>query len=367
MNTIQKQFSDALKREGKTITTYYKNETVPCLFRKNNDNNSTDNHITIFYDVSAPISQGQLLSFNGKCFITLNKETIENDYYNKSALLECNIDLPIVINGRIKNIPCHVGELQSPTVIEGKVITTLDGRLEIMTESKDEINNIEIDTKFNLVGGYYELKNKYNKSGISYLYVERTLESPKEYLFEITSDNTEYTKGTTTQLTAKPTINGAIDETAHITYSSSDETVAKVDDNGIITFIAEGSVIITGTWIEQSLTDTLTLSVVAGIPDTPNYTMSITANDELAVGMTSTFTPHLKDDGGAEQPFTAVWDINYNGIDKSYLNLTYSDNLCKVKVDDNAYDIIDMDLILTCTTDDGLYSATYTSKVTIGF
>ena len=106
------------------------------------------------------------------------------------------------------------------------------------------------------------------------------------------------------------------------------------------------------------------------IPTTPTplpttgYSMSVSANGKLIVGgSTRTFTPKLIDSDGVLQTFVGVWSINYNGMNMSDFTITYSGNNCLVSVKEN-YDFIGKTLVLTCTTDDELYSAVYSAVIT---
>lgn len=352
MNTIQKQFSDALKREGKTVTTYYKNETIKCLFRINKDYNNTDNHITIFYDIDSPIKQGQLLTYGGKVFITLNKETVENDVYYKSAILECNVIVPLVSNSVIQNIPCYAGNLYSTILSDGKTIDLIDGRVDLFTESTDFVNNATLDYQSQFMGGYYKLKNKANKSGIAYLYFERGLAPQHTYSLELTSSDDTYEVDTTTQLTAIAKTDGLIDATATIVYTSSDDTLATVDSTGLVTFKAEGVVTITAIWLEQSIQKSIELTITEEqVPE--SYTVDITSpdvlDDSVKLGLTYTFTGIVKDNlGNVVSPVDLVFTID-NTYGGNVILTDKGDGTCTIKVDDFAYDILGEQFTLTCT------------------
>ena len=358
MNTLKKQFSDALKREGKSITTYYTSESVKCLFRINKDYNNTTNHITIFYDIDSPIKQGQLLTYGGKNYITLNQESIENDTYYKSSLLECNLQIPVVINSVTRHIPCYSYELNSAYATSNNVLTVVDGNGEIITELIPELSaTAYIDKGFRIMGGYYKVANMYNLDGIVHLMIERGTMPADTYSFTLTSDANSYIEGETTQLIAMAMINDVQDTTATITYSSDNETVATVDSNGLVTLIGVGSVVITATWVERTLTKTLGLSVIAD-PNVENYTVEVTSSGELTVGgFTRTFYPTLKDNNGTEVEFpaTPVWTFDYNGMSPSDFTITYDGNNCKIKVAEN-YDLIEKILRVICTTADGKWT-----------
>ena len=371
MNTLQKQFRDSLKREGKDITTYYTSETIKCIFRKNNDNNSTDNHISIFYEVSAPIKQGQLLSYSGKHFITLNKESVENDTYYKSTLLECNLILPVVVNKVTHNIPCYMYDLTSNAIVGNDIIRYADGRVSLITESTDVVNNIKIETGFWIVGGYFELATMYNLNGITSIYLDRELMPQRVYAFDLTSSAIEYDVDTTTQLVPVPTIDGAIDNAATITYSSSNELIATVDLLGTVTFLAEGNVTITAAWKEQNLTDTIDLTVVAEVivPENTFNLVCSNVNNEIVIGSTSgrIFTASMVDASGITVDFTPVWTFDWNGMATSNFTITYpSTYKCKVAVKD-VMELIGKTFVITCTTSDGIYTKSIVMTLVSGW
>lgn len=66
--------------------------------------------------------------------------------------------------------------------------------------------------------------------------------------------------GESFQLTGKVRPSNAANQA--ITWSSSDENVAKVDANGLVTSVAAGNVVITATSVETGVTATCTLTVV---------------------------------------------------------------------------------------------------------
>ena len=102
---------------------------------------------------------------------------------------------------------------------------------------------------------------------------------------------------------------------------------------------------------------------VTPLPPVGDFSMDISASGSLVIGgVTRTFTPKLVNSDGVEQTFTAVWTFNYNGMTETDFTKTYNGNKCYIKV---AYDedIVDNQLILTCTSDDGLYSASYKATI----
>lgn len=372
MNTVYTQFQQALKREKQYITTYYDNIQYPCLYRKVDDYKNTSNHIEVFYDIATPIKQGQLVICGDKTFIVINKESVENDTYYKSIIKKCNLTIPVVIDSVTRHIPCYSYELSSAYNIANNIISFVDGKGEIITELIPELSNgIYINTGLRIMGGYFDVVNTYDIDDIVHIMLKKRVSPPDEYALEITTELSDYKVGETTTITANPTINGIPQTDQTITYISSDETLATVDGDGVITFLGVGTVTITGIWVEHSeIKDTLSLVISEEDAPPVENTLTITASDdELIMGSYNPviFTPTLKDGNGNVVDFTPVWTFNYNGMPKSYFVITYEGNQCKVKAIDDIYDAIGKTLVLTCTTSDGDISAIYEIEISSGW
>ena len=86
---------------------------------------------------------------------------------------------------------------------------------------------------------------------------------------------------TTYQLSYTVTNNGNVVENPTIHYSSSDETIATVDSNGLMTMLKEGTVDITASYSIASVTTTMTIANTSA----PTYTISITSStDTIKLG-----------------------------------------------------------------------------------
>lgn len=340
MNTVRKQFQDALKREGKTITGYYSQEVYPCLFRKNDKSiNDTKEYMTIFYDVNSPIEQGQLLTYGGKYYLTMNKKTVENNVYYKSALLECNTRVIVGVDGIGNIVPCYSSELNSPIPNEGKIMTTLDGNIELITEDNYISRNIEIDNRYILMGGTYQVINNIYKNGIYYFYLQRITSSPPVYSFTVTSKLNTYNVDEEVQLSILPKVDDITDPEATIICTSSDNTIVTVDNKGLVNCIGAGNVTITITWVEQNLLQTITLTVEEDAPLI--YKVTITSDDaidnEIMLGIPHSFIATVSDSLGNPVPsYNLVYSIaNANPILDGYITMVDNgDGTCTVQVGD---------------------------------
>lgn len=309
METVKRQFFDALRREGKSIVTYYNRDVIPCIFRINEDGNNPTDRSRIFYDISAPVKQGQIIEYKNKKYLILNQETAENDVYYKSSIVETNAELKWTIDNVIYKMPFYAGNLISPLPDTNNVISSIDGNIEVITEDNNRSRLITLNTNVEMLGGVYQVVNYLYKSGLTYLYVKRTAGTPTPPLYAISVDGTtafDIVETQSTTLTVATTIDGEpTTEPQTITWTSSDETVATVDD-GVVTFLAVGNATITATWVEGNVSDTLDITVTDSTP-VANYTIKIThsGNATLFVGgsnKTIYLYPYLDDVQTADIP-----------------------------------------------------------------
>lgn len=100
-------------------------------------------------------------------------------------------------------------------------------------------------------------------------------------------------------------------------------------------------------------------------PSPTGSTLTISSSGDFNLGTTRTLTPTLKDSSGnVVVDWVAVWTVNYNGMDQNYFTVTYVENQCKVAISEEAYDVIDGVLELTCTVSGDTVSGTYSGIIT---
>ena len=129
-------------------------------------------------------------------------------------------------------------------------------------------------------------------------------------------DKAELVEGTTTQLTATVTPDNATDQS--VTWSSSDESVAKVDANGLVKGITVGPATITAT-TANGLKATCTVTVKAKVIDIASITLNVD-KAELVEGTTTQLTATISPDNATDKSVTwsssdeAVATVNADGL-----------------------------------------------------
>ena len=134
-----------------------------------------------------------------------------------------------------------------------------------------------------------------------------------------------------------------------LTYASSDETIATVDDTGLMTLLKQGNVKITATWTDGSRVTTCDTAITvtnSGVNPDPEPepepipsggTLTITTNGNLKVGFYRVYTANFKDANGNDvsSNYTCVWSLSNLTFDESKIETYETDNRIRIKVDDD--------------------------------
>jgi uncharacterized protein YjdB len=301
-NTAYCAFSDALKREGRVITAYSDNTPYNVIFRINKDTNQLTDKLTIFYSADSGIHAGQLLTYGNKHFLVLNQETPESDVYYKSSLLETNAVIHAIINSNEIDMPVYAYDIADGLTEKSNVMSLISGNIHIMAEPNAVIKSLALDNEFDTVGRHWKIDNIISKDNVIHLYCEIAQTISHTYSVTITANDT-YHHGESAQLTAVAKQDDTIVNNIPFVWTSSNASLATVDNTGLVNFIADGSVTITATWEFQNVSGTKTITITE--PDT--YSLSITANDSYTTADTPTLTATAQKNGTADTTATITW------------------------------------------------------------
>lgn len=170
-NAAKTQFERTMKREGRIVTTYTNGAEFRAFFRTRDEHENQKESVIMYYDVTAPVRPGTLVMVGYGVFLTLNRETTENDVYYKSVMIKCNG----VFNentGKIHNVPFYCSNMKSSVSIENNTISILNGNIEAITEENSLAKQIDINQCFNEFGRTFRVTNKYIIDGIMHLICE---------------------------------------------------------------------------------------------------------------------------------------------------------------------------------------------------
>lgn len=280
--STKKQFDYTMNRERIIVTDFFdSNITYEVFFRRNNRGTNPDGKVKLYYAKETPIQIGTIFVLKGEIYIVNSKDGIESDIFFTSMAVRCDVTFVVNCNGEYKDIPFTV--VSDKFTVNHGTISAVDGTVIMYTQDNDIARDIAINNEYYAFGGYYKVGNNFFNNGLAYFYLERQVMPLDNYAITYNGDvSFNMNDSTTYQLSYIVTNNGNVVENPTITYSSSDETVATVDSNGVMTMLKEGTVDITAT-CNASVTTTMTISNSS----TPSldYTMEIyTSNNTMTIG-----------------------------------------------------------------------------------
>ncbi len=339
-------FQATMEREGRTVTSYTDKIQFQAFMRRNDDGNNYEDRITLFYSINEPVKQGSLITYGNKIYILINRDTEENDCYYKSSALACNGTITLN-DGNVIDIPCYASSMKDGLAKQTNLMSAISGNMEFITEFNELSQKIQVDDTFNEFGRTFKVDNMYHKDGILYLVTKVTLDEKPYEKLQIVIDgvNRSYKMGETAKLKASLYVNNNITKGA-ITWKSSNNSIATIDEDGTVIFLANGYVVFTAYWGEKNYSQkTEVISVGKVIPVT-DYKVNISGQDTLVVRYDRTYTVCLYDSNGVEINGTWTFEISCKYPD--LINTIVTNNIIKIKTENND-ELLGEDLILIAT------------------
>lgn len=365
---LTSQFNEALTREGNTITSSTGDKSYRCVFRKNSDKNNSDNRLTIFYPATENIAQGQLLKFKDNYFLSLNQETIENEVYKKSDLLQVNTEIHTITSGYELYIRAYAEDLSSVGITGNSTISVVGGNISFIAQDDTNSRRLAIDATFTALGGTWKITNVYYKCGLCYIFTSRTANSTANptYALSITGGDT-CTMTESTQMTATATITDSGTTTTilnpTIEWTSSDANVATVSSTGLVTGVSAGTATITAHWVEHDVTATKDITIKSNVVITYTATITPSGSTTIRTGTAKLFTAAFTDSTGAAANLTPVWTLDLPAAVTGNVTMTYPDaNTARVAVANNE-DICGYTFTLTLKDSNNLCSASVSVEI----
>ena len=275
MIDLNRKFEQQLQRESTTVSDYF-NDTTTCkmLFRRTNRGTNPQGKLHCYFKQTEPIGIGSVIVMKGQPYVIISDKDFDESNAVYSAIAQ---KTNVIING----VP-FVVDTATYGESQGTIFTQVDGDVIIYTGFNTITSKIKVNDYINAFGNSYQVSNKFVKENILYIHIKQTTTIPDNYKITYNGVTSfDINDGTTYQLSYTVTNNGSVVENPTITYSSSDETIATVDSNGLMTMLKEGSVDITATAYGDSCITTMTIANTSA----PTYALSITTStDTIKLG-----------------------------------------------------------------------------------
>lgn len=353
MNTLQVQWNLLKKRNGKIVAIHKRDLTIHAemvVFKEISNNNSYDDKI-IYADVD--IEQGDILELEGNKYIVISDRENINNTYSKFIVRKLYKNIKVYIGNELKEISCFV-ETGTQSVVNDDIIFP-DGSIKLTIQENSITNQLTYDKRFITMNNVYKVVGFTSQyTGLKYIYAEKDVftdfddrengiadywkyNSKHSYAMVAEPTQTILNEGDTLQLELSVKDNSSPVENPTLIYTSADETIATIDNAGLITAIHEGATTITVKFIGDGVELTKTVNVEVQKPlEVHNYSVTLEGDSTLKEFYEQNYVAKLLDNG-VEVPSQFDFIIDYNGYNSKIATLeTIDDNTVKMIANQDA-------------------------------
>lgn len=326
MGLLHNIFNETMQREHKTITTFTTGEQFDCFFRKSNDNLNIRDSLAMYYDINAPVKIGTLLSYGNNTYLVLTQETAENDVYYKSSIVRTN-GKATTHNLSVVGLPFYSSTINNANAANGTNISIIDGNTEVLTEDNATSRSLAINDKLNEWGRTWKISNLFYVDRICHIVLEINGDIEPTYDYKIVLAplmSLHVNVRDADKLTATAYVNENEVTNAKITYSSSDDSIATIDNDGNIAYLAEGQATFTATWTEQNVSTTTDTVTVQSEPVGDDISIYMEELGEIYNGLESDFLCYALNGGVRDDNIPiSIAAENVSGVSNQKAYLAY--------------------------------------------
>lgn len=339
-NCNQRQFNATMKRECITVSDYYdRNKTYDVFFRRSRRGSNPNGKVRIYFSQDTPIDIGTTFVLKDKPYVVISRDGDESDVFYTSMAVKCDTSFNVHISGKgYVSVP-FVTLSDKYTLASNSSLSMVSGSVVVYTGDNLYSREVEVNENYYNYGGYYKVGNRFFNNGLAYVYMTREAMPTDRYVLSYTGvTSLDMKDATTYQLSYTAIKNDVVVDSPALTYVSSDDTIATVDGNGLMTLLKEGNVTITATWIDgNNATCETTIAITNGGVVPTTGTLTISGRTELRYGTSRTYKAIYTDANGNDisSNYTSVWTITDATFDTSKLTQTVNGNQITLSFDDD--------------------------------
>ena len=335
-NCNQRQFNATMKRECITVSDYYdRNKTYDVFFRRGRRGSNPQGKVRIYFSQDTPIDIGTMFVLKDDAYVVTSRDGDESDVFYTSMAVKCDTSFTVFSNAENRYVSIPFVTLSDKfTLSSNSTISMISGSVVVYTGDNPYSREVELNENYYNYGGYYKVRNTFYNNGLAYVYMTREAKPADRYTLSYNGVTSLDMKDTTTyQLSYTAIKNDVPVDSPTLTYVSSDNTIATVNDNGLMTLLKEGNVKITATWTDGNNTTcettiAITNSGVEPEPTPTTGTLTISGVTSLRYGVSRKYTATYTDANGNDvsSNYTSVWTITNATFDTSKLTQTVNGN-----------------------------------------
>ena len=339
-NCNQRQFNATMKRECITVSDYYDStNTYNVFFRRSRRGSNSNGKVRIYFSQDTPIDIGTMFVLKDKPYVVTSRDGDESDVFYTSIAVKCDTSFTVFSNAedRYVNVP-FVTLSDKFTLSSNSTISMVSGSVVIYTGDNPYSREVELNETYYNYGGYYKVGNTFYNNGLAYVHMTREAMPTDRYTLSYTGvTSLDMSDATTYQLSYTAIKNDVVVDSPALTYISSDNTIATVNDTGLMTLLKEGNVTITATWTDGNNTTCETTIAItnSGVVPTTD-TVTISGGTKLTNGFPRKFTAKYTNGNGDDvsSNYTSVWTITDATFDTNKLTQIVNGNQITLSFDD---------------------------------
>jgi len=290
--------------------------------------------------IDSNIHTGSIVEWQNKKWLVVSK-IYDNLAYKTASISECNNTLNVYKNSILYKVPCIVDDvtrLYSMGTDENKYIIQPSTDIIIRVPNNEVTVLIKRDEVYKIGLSNYKVVDVSDIINPGLLILKCTWSAEDQHLPNysiniLNGDNIRVNIGYRLQIQCE-VLDGDIvlSPTPPLVYASSDETIATIDENGVVNILSTGVVIFT---VSLKDNENIKNSIIVEFIDEPqhNYMVIISGNTSIVKGRTATYTAKFTDNGTPVSMLSVFWLTDDSGNPTTLASITAQDpitNTCVV-------------------------------------
>ena len=246
------------------------------------------------------ISVGDIVLWDSENWICTEADTT-SQVSDVGIISKSNNTLTIHKNNTSYQIPCIINSNVNLDTDETTYIETPSTIIVLKIPNTEITRQIKRGEIYKLGLQNYEIKdiNDIVENGILKMEIEYSQEMQEEHLYTLeilNGDNLQIAQSQSLTINVELKDNGEIVTSPSLIYSSSDEEIATIDENGVVSIIGLGNVVISVSMENnENIIDSISVEIIAD--ETHNYTVEINGDFSIIKGYSKLYSCDFKDNG----------------------------------------------------------------------
>ncbi|MEZ2660609.1 Ig-like domain-containing protein [Aneurinibacillus aneurinilyticus] len=273
-----------------------------------------------------PLKRGDLVDYTERRWLIINEVNgLRYDTY-KAVMRYCNYTIKFSVDCKVYEFPCIIESSTIGVSYDSKMVLPND-LIKVTVQENTDTLKIKRDQRFiklgsawNVIGidrtqqGLITFTCEIDQISVNDDLVNEIADKcNKTYTIEILNGaNSSIDRNGTLQLNVKVTENGSV-VTLPVVYESSDNTVATVDNNGLVSGVTTGIATITVSLVDDpSIQDSINIKVES-VTFPNNYSVVIEGFNEIkktvSTPSVATYTGKVLNNGVQDTSKSVIWEI----------------------------------------------------------